>query len=58
MKGSPPPLGPAVRRFLGEYLDECGPAGANFLTILGAHEGEGLVLERNANVAGMFHIVL
>jgi hypothetical protein len=28
------------------------PPGHNFLTVLGAHEGEGLVLEQNAAVAG------
>lgn len=43
---------PAVRRFMGKGLDEMGPAGRSFLTVLGAHEGEGLLLEREAEVAG------
>ncbi len=42
----------AVRRFMNKGLDDMGPAGANFLTMLGAHEGEGLVLEHAAEVAG------
>jgi hypothetical protein len=42
----------AVRAFFGRGLDAAGPAGAGFLTVLGAHEGEGLVLERGADVAG------
>jgi PIN domain len=42
----------AVRRFMSKGLDDMGPAGANFLTMLGAHEGEGLVLEHGAEVAG------
>jgi hypothetical protein len=42
----------AVRTFFGRGLDAAGPAGAGFLTVLGAHEGEGLVLERSADVAG------
>ncbi|PRW56620.1 Serine threonine- kinase CTR1 isoform B [Chlorella sorokiniana] len=43
---------PAVRRFLGQFLDLCGPAGHDFLTVLGAHEGEGLLVEHDAAVAG------
>ncbi|KAL4447204.1 hypothetical protein ABPG77_007237 [Micractinium sp. CCAP 211/92] len=42
----------AVRRFLGQGLDAYGPAGADFLTVLGAHEGEGLLVEHDAAVAG------
>lgn len=42
----------AVRRFMSKGLDDMGPSGANFLTMLGAHEGEGLVLEHEAEVAG------
>ena len=42
----------AVRGFLGAGLDAWGPAGADFLTVLGAHEGEGLLLEHDAAVAG------
>jgi hypothetical protein len=30
----------------------CGAAGLNFLTVLGSHEGEGLLLEQGAHVAG------
>ncbi|KAL4443702.1 hypothetical protein ABPG75_011439 [Micractinium tetrahymenae] len=41
-----------VRRFLGQGLDAYGPAGADFLTVLGAHEGEGLLVEHDAAVAG------
>jgi hypothetical protein len=41
----------AVRAFFGRGLDECGPAGRGFLTVLGAHEGEGLVLEHAAEVS-------
>jgi hypothetical protein len=36
----------AVRRFLDKGLDELGPKGCDFLTVLGSHEGEGLVVER------------
>lgn len=43
---------PAIRRFLGQGLDAYGPAGADFLTVLGSHEGEGLVVEHDAAVAG------
>lgn len=42
----------AVRRFMSKGLDDMGPAGENFVTMLGAHEGEGLVLEHGAEVAG------
>lgn len=52
LKGASPPLGPAVRRFLGDTLEDCGTGGYNFLTVLAAHEGEGLLLERNATYAG------
>lgn len=45
-------LARCVREFMGRGLEACGPAGHNFLTVLGAHEGEGLVLEQNAAVAG------
>ncbi|GFR46065.1 hypothetical protein Agub_g7535, partial [Astrephomene gubernaculifera] len=34
----------AVRRFMSEGLEQSGPAGYDFLTVLGAHEGEGLAL--------------
>ncbi|GLI63531.1 hypothetical protein VaNZ11_006518, partial [Volvox africanus] len=34
----------AVRRFMSEGLELAGPAGYDFLTVLGAHEGEGLAL--------------
>ncbi|KAG2493121.1 hypothetical protein HYH03_008549 [Edaphochlamys debaryana] len=34
----------AVRRFLAEGLEQAGPAGYDFLTVLGSHEGEGLAL--------------
>lgn len=37
----PPPL-----RFLDRGLDEAGPKGLDFLTVLAAHEGEGLVVDR------------
>jgi hypothetical protein len=36
---------PLVRRFFSKVLDSLGPAGHDVLTVLGAHEGEGLVLE-------------
>jgi hypothetical protein len=36
----------AVRRFLDRGLDELGPKGGDFLTVLGSHEGEGLVMDR------------
>ncbi|KAF5840569.1 hypothetical protein DUNSADRAFT_16232 [Dunaliella salina] len=35
----------AVRKFMSEGLEEMGPGGLDFLTVLGAHEGEGLALE-------------
>eukprot|EP00798_Chlamydomonas_sp_ICE-L_P013400 gene13398-19251_t len=35
----------AIRKFLSEGLEAMGPAGTDFLTVLGAHEGEGLLLE-------------
>jgi hypothetical protein len=41
-----PSAAAAVRRFLDRGLDELGPAGHDVLTVLGAHEGEGVVLER------------
>lgn len=37
---------PPAPRFLDKGLDELGPQGADFLTVLAAHEGEGLVLDR------------
>ncbi|KAI3428192.1 hypothetical protein D9Q98_006572 [Chlorella vulgaris] len=43
---------PVIRRFLGQGLDTYGPAGCDFLTVLGAHEGEGLVVEHDAAVTG------
>lgn len=33
-------------RFLDKGLDEVGPKGLDFLTVLAAHEGEGLVVDR------------
>jgi hypothetical protein len=42
----------AVRWFMSRGLDECGPACHDFLAMLGAHEGEGLVLEHGAEVTG------
>ncbi|KXZ41816.1 hypothetical protein GPECTOR_274g718 [Gonium pectorale] len=42
----------AVRRFMGEGLEQAGPAGYDFLTVLGAHEGEGLALGGAAASAG------
>lgn len=39
-------------RFLDKGLDEVGPKGLDFLTVLAAHEGEGLVVDRQAAVAG------
>jgi hypothetical protein len=33
-------------RFLDRGLDEVGPKGLDFMTVLAAHEGEGLVLDR------------
>lgn len=42
----------AVRRFMGSTLEELGAGGANVLTMLGAHEGEGLVLDHGAEIAG------
>jgi hypothetical protein len=50
-------LARCVREFMGRGLEACGPAGHNFLTVLGAHEGEGLVLEQNAAVAGALAVV-
>jgi hypothetical protein len=41
-----PSAAAAVRRFLDRGLDELGPAGHDVLTVLGAHEGEGMVLDR------------
>ncbi|GFH07584.1 predicted protein [Haematococcus lacustris] len=38
----------AIRKFLSHGLEECGPAGLDFLTVLGAHEGEGLALDAGA----------
>jgi hypothetical protein len=35
-----------VRRFMGPGLEECGPQGLDFLTVLGSHEGSGLVMDR------------
>jgi hypothetical protein len=40
----------ACRRFFGAVLDRAGPGGADFCTLLGAHEGEGLVAEQSAGV--------
>lgn len=40
---APPPPFP---RFLDHGLDEVGPKGLDFLTVLAAHEGEGLVADR------------
>jgi len=51
LKGNPA-LASAVRAFLGRGLDSCGPAGHDFLTVLGAHEGEGVVVAADAQVAG------
>ncbi|WIA16222.1 hypothetical protein OEZ85_012934 [Tetradesmus obliquus] len=45
-------VGGPVRRFLDRGLDEAGPKGLDFLTVLAAHEGEGLVVDRQAAVAG------
>eukprot|EP00775_Hariotina_reticulata_P013818 gene13818-13939_t len=45
-------VGGHVRRFLDSGLDELGPKGADFLTVLAAHEGEGVVIDRQAAVAG------
>jgi hypothetical protein len=42
----------AIRRFMAQGLDELGPAGANFLTMLAHHEAEGHVIEHEAEVAG------
>jgi hypothetical protein len=42
---APPPLNPPPR-FLDRGLDEVGPKGLDFTTVLAAHEGEGLVLDR------------
>lgn len=42
----------AIRAFLGSRLDACGPAGLDFLTVLGAHEGEGVVVAADAEFAG------
>jgi hypothetical protein len=42
----------AVRHFMGRGLDAWGPAGTDFLRVLGAHEGEGLLVEREAQAAG------
>jgi len=33
-------------RFLDKGLDEVGPKGLDFMTVLAAHEGEGLVVDR------------
>ncbi len=41
-------MAPAVRRLMGRGLDELGPKGLDFITVLGAHEGQGLVLDRCA----------
>ncbi|KAG2454515.1 hypothetical protein HYH02_000362 [Chlamydomonas schloesseri] len=35
----------AIRRFMRDGLEQAGPAGYDFLTLLGSHEGEGLALE-------------
>lgn len=37
---------PPFARFLDRGLDEVGPKGLDFLTVLAAHEGEGLVADR------------
>lgn len=42
----------AIRAFLSTRLDACGPAGLDFLTVLGAHEGEGVIVAADAEVAG------
>ncbi|KAG1668748.1 hypothetical protein FOA52_014294 [Chlamydomonas sp. UWO 241] len=43
----------AIRRFFKDGLEAMGPAGFDFLTVLGAHEGEGLLLESgSAGAAG------
>ncbi|KAL6757892.1 hypothetical protein V8C86DRAFT_2612814 [Haematococcus lacustris] len=47
LKGQPDARA-AIRKFLSHGLEECGPAGLDFLTVLGAHEGEGLALDAGA----------
>ncbi|GAX79974.1 hypothetical protein CEUSTIGMA_g7413.t1 [Chlamydomonas eustigma] len=42
---SVPELRVGIRKFLKDGLEMMGPSGYDFLTILGAHEGEGLLLE-------------
>jgi hypothetical protein len=50
LKRSPGTAG-ACRRFFGAVLDRAGPGGFDFCTLLGAHEGEGLVAEQSAGSA-------
>ncbi|KAL6766551.1 hypothetical protein ACKKBG_A36475 [Auxenochlorella protothecoides x Auxenochlorella symbiontica] len=45
-------FGLTVRRFFSKGLDTYGPAGLDILTVLGAHEGEGLLVEAGAEVTG------
>jgi len=54
---SPPPAAAALSscRFLDSGLDELGPKGADFLTVLAAHEGEGMVIDRSAG-GGQCHM--
>ena len=43
-------VGLCVRKLVNSGLEKYGPAGQDFLTILGAHEGEGIIVDRNAEV--------
>ena len=42
----------AVRRFFGKDIDVYGSGGYDFLTLLGSHEGEGLLLDSAAELVG------
>eukprot|EP00210_Caulerpa_lentillifera_P001125 g1084.t1 len=43
-------VGLCVRKLVNSGLEKYGPAGQDFLTILGAHEGEGIIVDRNAEL--------
>lgn len=43
-----------IRRFFGKEIDEWGPSGHNVLTLLGTHEGEGLLVDHQAEIIDSF----
>ncbi|GMH40518.1 hypothetical protein BSKO_08422 [Bryopsis sp. KO-2023] len=50
LKKQNPYVGHSIRKLMSSGLDQYGPGGDDFVTVLGAHEGEGMVVDRNAEV--------